>query len=390
MAVALERRRVGGRSASVEHHAELPFSFTGRAGEYFGIWIVNILLSIVTLGIYSAWAKVRDKRYFYGNTRLNGSSFAYLASPIQILKGRLIVFGFFVLYAFCSSYYPSLIWVFVLAMFIITPWAVVKAYSFNARHSSYRNIRFNFTGGTMEAAGIYVLQTILIPFTLGLLIPYNAFRMKQFFIDHSQFGQAQFQFDGTKGAFYRIYVTAFLIFLPAFAGLSYLVGMISFAIVEAQMTTLREDVPDEEAIAMMLKSLLQQIGPYLGLLPLLLGATIILMVLAYSYLSTSIQNYVVNNTRLAGPQRLIGHRLSLNLSIWQVLWIRLSNLVLIALTFGLMIPWAKIRMARYQIEQMSLIPGDDLETLVGEEQARTSALGDEFGEGMDLDLGLGV
>ena len=56
--------------------------FTGRAGEYFGIWFVNLLLSIVTLGIYSAWAKVRTERYFYGNTSLAGANFEYLASPI--------------------------------------------------------------------------------------------------------------------------------------------------------------------------------------------------------------------------------------------------------------------------------------------------------------------
>jgi hypothetical protein len=42
-----------------------PIEFTGTAGEYFGIWIVNILLTIVTVGFYSAWAKVRRKRYFY-------------------------------------------------------------------------------------------------------------------------------------------------------------------------------------------------------------------------------------------------------------------------------------------------------------------------------------
>ena len=41
-----------------------PVQFNGRGGEFFGIWIVNILLSIITLGIYSAWAKVRTKRYF--------------------------------------------------------------------------------------------------------------------------------------------------------------------------------------------------------------------------------------------------------------------------------------------------------------------------------------
>jgi Zn-dependent protease with chaperone function len=29
---------------------------------------VNLFLTIVTLGIYPAWAKVRKKRYLYGNT----------------------------------------------------------------------------------------------------------------------------------------------------------------------------------------------------------------------------------------------------------------------------------------------------------------------------------
>lgn len=45
--------------------------FRGTAKEYFKIWIVNVLLSIVTFGIYSAWAAVRTRRYFYGNTVLS-------------------------------------------------------------------------------------------------------------------------------------------------------------------------------------------------------------------------------------------------------------------------------------------------------------------------------
>ena len=63
----------------------LPFGFSGTAAEYFGIWIVNLFLTIITLGIYSAWAKVRRLRYFYGNTWLDGHNFEYHARPIQIL-----------------------------------------------------------------------------------------------------------------------------------------------------------------------------------------------------------------------------------------------------------------------------------------------------------------
>ncbi|MDP9808249.1 uncharacterized membrane protein YjgN (DUF898 family) [Rhizobium tibeticum] len=66
--------------------------FTGSASEYFGIWIVNVLLTIVTIGIYSAWAKVRRNRYFYGNTVLLGRAFEYHATGKQIFLGRAVVF----------------------------------------------------------------------------------------------------------------------------------------------------------------------------------------------------------------------------------------------------------------------------------------------------------
>src|SRR5579862_4593174 len=64
--------------------------FTGSGAEYFGIWIVNLLLTIVTLGIYSAWAKVRRLQYFYRHTELAGSSFDFHGNPVKILIGRVI------------------------------------------------------------------------------------------------------------------------------------------------------------------------------------------------------------------------------------------------------------------------------------------------------------
>ena len=76
----------------------LPFEFRGNGGEYFRIWIVNLLLTIVTLGIYSAWAKVRRLRYFYGNTFVDGHSFEYHGQPLAILKGRLIVVAGYVVF----------------------------------------------------------------------------------------------------------------------------------------------------------------------------------------------------------------------------------------------------------------------------------------------------
>ena len=72
---------------------EYSFEFRGNTGEFFKIWTVNMLLTIVTLGVFSAWAKVRTKRYFNGNTFLDGGNFDYHASPWAILLARILVLG---------------------------------------------------------------------------------------------------------------------------------------------------------------------------------------------------------------------------------------------------------------------------------------------------------
>src|SRR3954467_12852929 len=80
-----------------------PLRFTGSGSEYFRIWITNTFLSIVTLGIYSAWAKVRRTRYFYANTRLAGAGFDYHGKPGAILKGRIASLVLFVVYQLASE-----------------------------------------------------------------------------------------------------------------------------------------------------------------------------------------------------------------------------------------------------------------------------------------------
>src|SRR3954467_9010978 len=78
------------------------FEFTGTGSEYFRIWVVNLLLTIATLGVYSAWAKVRRQQYFYRNTRVGGAIFDYHGEPKAILKGRLL--ALFLVAAYKISY----------------------------------------------------------------------------------------------------------------------------------------------------------------------------------------------------------------------------------------------------------------------------------------------
>jgi uncharacterized membrane protein YjgN (DUF898 family) len=133
----------------------MPFEFRGNAREYFKIWVVNLALTIVTLGIYSAWAKVRKLRYFYGNTYLDGSSFEFLGRPIAILKGRIIAVMAFAAYWLAANFYPlanlALLPVFALCF----PWVMVKALNFRARNSAFRNLTFSYQGSYLQIAAAY-------------------------------------------------------------------------------------------------------------------------------------------------------------------------------------------------------------------------------------------
>src|SRR5437867_9478741 len=134
-----------------------PVEFTASAGEYFRIWIVNIALTIVTLGIYSAWAKVRKRRYLYGHTRIAGEGFEYRAKALPILKGRLIALGVLAAIVVADTFVPALAAnpllrrvVFIVVLAIAGPWILVRSLKFNAHNTAYRNIRFRFGAGYVD------------------------------------------------------------------------------------------------------------------------------------------------------------------------------------------------------------------------------------------------
>ena len=194
-----------------------PIIFKGNTVEYFGIWIINLLLSIVSFGIYSAWAKVRRKKYFYNNTLIENVGFDYHAKPISILKGRLIAFAFFMGYSFSANINPILPAIFMLVLFIFLPWLVVRGSLFNARNSSHRGLRFDFVGTVGQATKVFIVLPLLTVFTLGLIIPYIAHEKSQFLANNHRFGLSQFEMSRVVKQFYKVYLIVLII--PAIIGI---------------------------------------------------------------------------------------------------------------------------------------------------------------------------
>ena len=329
--------------AHAKDSKEVPLEFHGKGGEYFKIWIVNIILSILTLGIYSAWAKVRNKKYIYGSSQLNGAGFEYLADPAKILKGRMIAGVFLVLYSTLSNLFPQIGFVFTLGLLALVPWIVVKALTFNARNSAWRNIRFGFSGSIKEAAKAFFLYPILVPLSLGILAPYTYYRQRKFIIENSSYGTTSFTFNATARDYYRLFMSAFI---PLIIGIG-LVAMIVFF-----------------------------------LPPLAMPAALLLYLYLFAFYSVKTTNLQFNAAQLAG------HQFKANLKIKEYLMLVITNSLATAFTIGLFYPWAKIRTMRYKLSHISLIASGDIDTFVADEQKQVSSLGEEMGDFFDVDIGL--
>ncbi|MBA8889833.1 uncharacterized membrane protein YjgN (DUF898 family) [Dokdonella fugitiva] len=334
------------------------FEFSGDAREYFRIWIVNLALGIVTLGIYSAWAKVRTQRYFYANTRVAGAPFDYQAQPLAILKGRLIALVLFGGYALAGQFDVRVQLALALLIALLAPWLVVRGAAFRARYSAWRGINFRFVPDYKQAYIRYLALYLFVPFTLGLLYPFVKAKQKAFLVEQHRYGGVPFRFTATPGDFYPSYLAAFA------CGFIWSM-LLSFVMVGAIGRHVSVDGTPPPMLVY-------------GF-PLLMYAGYFVI---FAFLNASISNLVYNAVRLDN------HRLHSTLRGSKLLWIYASNTLAILASIGMLIPWAMIRLARYRAECLTLLQAGDLDAFVATAQTDVDATGAEMDSVFDIDIGL--
>lgn len=337
------------------------FQFSGRGFEYFKIWIVNVLLSLLTLGIYSAWAKVRNKQYFYGNTQLDNASFEYTASPLKILAGRAIAVVFFVLYSVAGKISPLLALVFALLMMVFIPWIIVSSLRFNARHSSYRNINFRFVGSIWGAAKAFILWPFAAIFTLGILFPVVWKKQVSYTTNNHRYGAEPFAFAVSVKEYYKI----LLVLIGA--------GVLFFVVMTFGFGSTLMGLAGQSPAALMER---------LGVLVPALLAYFALYFLLIAYVASSMANIHFNNTSLQE------HRFAANWSTGSYALLLFTNSVGILLTLGLFIPFARIRTAAYKAAHIEVLVSGDLERFIAAEQEQSHALGEGVHDIFDIDISL--
>ena len=337
---------------------EQRFKFTGNGTEYFSIWMVNLLLTILTLGIYSAWAKVRRMQYFHRNTYLNEASFDYHGTAIAILKGRIIAVTLFASYTIFLQFMPLVGLTIGLLIALVLPWLLVISFRFSLYNTSYRGLRFGFAGTIKSAYFAFLALPIFTLLTLYLLAPFTHQRIKAYQHNNSRFGQSAFSFNAGVGGFYKIYFVTFLLLIL-------IVGLFSlgaYSMAKGNMANM-----PKEAI----------VGIIVAVYILLIIASLLIV----PFFMSRIQNLVWNHTQLGE------HRFSSTLTARGLAWIIFTNFFLIIFTMGLFKPFADIRIARYRIENMALLPAGNIEEFIASEQQKISATGTETAEIFDVDIG---
>lgn len=348
--------------AALPRAREARLEFTGSGAEYFRIWIVNLLLSILTLGVYSAWAKVRRERFFLRNTLLERASFDYHGDPMAILKGRILVVVALVAINFAEKINPLMNLVASIVFLLLLPWMISRALRFRAANSSWRGLRFRFTGTPAGAAGAYVLWPFLAIITLGLLFPVSLVKQRAYVINQLRFGGAPFAVNIPLNRVYGVVFKATLLFIVGLV-LAIMVGTVALARV---LSSLNGDP--------------QIAGAVIGLA--VVWSMMLLVAAVLPYIRVRLSNLVWNQATLDS------HAFRSDMRVRDYYRIVAVNWLLTVLTLGLYWPFARVRLWRYRATHFVVLVAGDLDGFLAVQQQAAKVLGEEAADILDVDVGL--
>jgi uncharacterized membrane protein YjgN (DUF898 family) len=291
---------------------------------------------------------------------------------MAILKGRLIALALILFYNY-SIGFSLVLGLIAAAVFAVAwPWLLNQSLRFKLHNTSYRGLRFRFTGsarflyllmgipllalllaGGLMAAAVekgdkpdlwMFAPTFAVYALLALLFPWLYFRFKRYQHSHSGYGNAMGRFHGRARGFYWIYLQAVLLIVLVTAGLGGL-----FAILTGGGGGTGWFVTVGIAAAL---------------------AFYALLFFMVAFIQARLQNYVWNNSLLG----LLGF----DSSIWarRLTFISVTNLVLIVCTLGFYTPFAAVRMYRYRVESVAVLSTGDLDGFVARQGAEVGSAGE--------------
>ena len=368
----------------------LAVQFTGSGSEYFRIWIVNLLLVLVTLGIYYPWAKVRRLRYFYGNTVVDGAPLDFHGAPKKMLRGYALTGVLVTLYSTAGNFSPT---AGLLAFLIITglwPALFKSSMQFRFANTSWRGLRFRFKG---TLAGAYrALVPLFVPaavvlaalalepaarqpplgyaiaaggvvFAMLLAAPWLWWNLKRYQHNHYALGQMQTELRSSVGAFYVVFLKTAAVLMASASAVGLLLALMAGGLPWSG---------GRRGFAVVVAAILW-----------LLALFLLVQVIVRPYFTSRMQNLLWSRT---GNSSL---RFRSQLKFRPLIGLTLKNWLLMLVTLGLYGPFAAIALARMRLQAISVTTRVNPDALIDQARAHEGeAAGDAAGDLLGLDIGL--
>lgn len=341
-----------------------PLRWDGSAGRLIAIGLGNLALTVVTLGLYRFWGAVRLRRHLWSHQEFLGGRLEYAGTGGELFRGflraMLVILPVLLLVSLAEPLlqpYPMAAWTFLgakLAAFTyFVGMAGHAARRYIASRTLWRGLRFMLTGSPWRYGLVSLGWTALTLLTLGLAHPLAMAAQARWTLGRLHLGTAPFGFDGDARVLLRRWL--------ALWGLVAASGLLFWLLFGARLA----------------KAVVEHLPPApVGAARIALFATVAALcalpaaLVAWPAWSAAVMRWQARHTLLGGA------RFSMpGATGWAVFRLLAGNLLVSALSFGLLHPVAIARNAAFRARHLRFDRAPDLSA------ARQAERGPGTGEG---------
>jgi len=339
----------------------------GRLVSFFWLSVRNGLLNLVTLTLYRFWGKTEVRRRLWATTYLNDEAFEYTGRGIELFVGfmlALLVIGLpFLVIIFAAQFLGPgvallVILPFYLFLFFILGLGRFTAFRYIATRSSWRGIRFHMRGSAVSFGLAWMGYVLLSAITLGWFWPAADRRLAGRLWGGLSFGDKDFGFDIEAARRSPIYGAYALSWILGIVGYFVFLGVM-LAIVYPQIKATGGGAPHIPGLA-------ETLSIYVAAF----GLAIFYAFALAPYHAAMLRSIVAGIG--FGPVRF-----KLNVKWFEIGWMTVSNIVLLTVSLGLLMPFVEARTRKFVIGRIETSGGFDLHSI-----GQATGLRPRTGEGL--------
>jgi uncharacterized membrane protein YjgN (DUF898 family) len=333
-------------AASPTSGANIPhISWTPPPGGFAGLSLLNGALRILTLGVYHFWGKTEVRQRIWSAVRIDGEPLEYRGTGGELFRGFLIVFFLILLPMGLTSFASSLFLsptahafynlAFWGVLFLLSGIGIHRARRYRLSRTRWRGIRGGLTGHSRGFGWTYLWTALLVPLTLGWILPWRAVKLQRALFVVTRFGDNEFTFTGVAGPLYRrfwlVWVSAFVLVIAATAAIFAVIGFSMPSSGGASTTPAMPKLSE---------------GKIAAIVGIVLGALLIFAMIRAWY-SSRMLNYFAAHTKLQGTG------FTLRATAPTLVWLAASNYLIQIFSLGFLSAVTEARSFRYIVDRLS-------------------------------------